>query len=100
MHLEQGPIWEYILNNTYDIYERLGGQINELGAGPLRKIPEDAKEELKKIFEVTGGTEFFKTIEEHSKKKAAEMGLQFCKEGIDNEYFIEVYTANNKSHTA
>jgi heterodisulfide reductase subunit C len=98
-HLEQGPIWEYILDHTHDVYERLGGQINELGAGPLRKIPEDAKDELKKIFEVTGGTEFFKIIEEHSKKKAADMGLQFSDEGIDNEYFIEVYTANNKKHS-
>lgn len=99
MHIEQGPIWEYILENTYDVYERLGGQIDELGAGPLRKIPEDAKDELKKIFEVTGGTDFFEVIEKHSKKKAEEMGLQFDREGIDNEYFIESYTANNGKHT-
>ena len=99
MHLEQGPIWEYILDHTHDVYERLGGKINELGAGPLRKIPDDAKEELKKIFEVTGGTDFFKTIEKYSKKKAAEMGLQFKNDGIDNEYFIEVFTANNKKHS-
>jgi heterodisulfide reductase subunit C len=99
MHLEQGPIWKYILENTYDVYERLGGQINELGAGPLRKIPEDAREELKRIFEVTGGNELFDTIEKYSRKKASEMGLQFDREGIDNEYFIEVYTSNNKSHT-
>ena len=99
MHREQGPIWDYILDNTKDVYERLGGKIDELGAGPLRKIPEDAKEELRKIFEVTGGTEFFNNIEKHSKKKAAEMGLQFSNEGIDNEYFIEIFTANNKSHT-
>jgi heterodisulfide reductase subunit C len=100
MHLEQGPIWEYILDNSHDVFERLGGKIDELGAGPLRKIPEDAKEELKKIFEVTGGKELFNTIEEHSKRKAAEMGLQFKDEGIDNEYFIEVFTANNKNHSS
>jgi heterodisulfide reductase subunit C len=98
MHLEQGPIWKYILENTSDIYERLGGQIDELGCGPLRKIPEDAKQELRNIFEVTGGTDFFENIEEHSRKKAKEMGLQFSDKGIDNEYFIEVYTANNKNH--
>jgi heterodisulfide reductase subunit C len=100
LHLEQGPIWKYILENTYDVYRRLGGQINELGAGPLRKIPEEAKEELKRIFDVTGGTDFFNTIERHSKKKATEMGLQFDNEGIDNEYFIEVFTSNSKNHTA
>jgi len=99
MHPEQGPIWDYLLENTYDIYERLGGQINELGAGPLRRIPEDAKEELIKIFEVTGGTKLYETIETHSRNKAAEMGLQFDEEGIDNEYFIETYTACNKKHT-
>jgi hypothetical protein len=96
--MEQGPIWEYIIEHTDDIYKRLGGQINELGEGPLRKIPEDAKEELRNIFEVTGGTEFFENIEKHSKRKAAEMGLEFKNKGIDNDYFIEVYTANNKKH--
>ncbi len=98
MHLEQGPIWKYILENSNDVYERLGGQINELGAGPLRKIPDDAREELRKIFEVTGGSELFDDIEIHSKKKASEMGLEYESEGIDNEYFIEVFTANNKKH--
>ncbi len=99
MHVEQGPIWKYILENTHEVFERLGGKIDELGAGPLRKIPEDAREELKKIFDVTGGTEFYETIEKHSKKKAEELGLQFSNEGIDNEYFIESYTANNGKHT-
>lgn len=98
-HLEQGPIWKYILDNAHDVFERLGGQINELGAGPLRKIPDDARDELKKIFDVTGGTELYNTIEKYSKVKAEEMGLQFGKEGIDNEYFVEVFTANNKKHT-
>ncbi len=99
MHREQGPVWEYMLENTRDIYERLGGQMDELGEGPLRKIPEDAKEELRKIFEITGGMEMFETIEVHSKKKAAEMGLQFDEEGIDNEYFIMTYTSSGKKHT-
>jgi heterodisulfide reductase subunit C1 len=98
MHREQGPIWEYILANTEDVYERLGGQINELGAGPLRRIPEDAKEELRKIFEVTGGKALFDTIESYSRERAAEMGLQFSDKGIDNEYFAEVFTKNSNTH--
>ena len=98
-HKEQGPVWGYIIEHSKEIYERLGGKIDELGEGPLRKIPDDAKEELRKIFEVTGGKDLYDTIEEHSRKKAAEMGLQFSEEGIDNEYFIEVFTANNQSHT-
>jgi len=99
MHPEQGPIWKFILDNTDEVFERLGGQINGNGTGPLRKIPEEALSELKKIFDVTGGTEFFETIEGHSKKKASEMGLQFKSQGIDNDYFIEIYTANNGKHT-
>jgi heterodisulfide reductase subunit C len=98
MHPEQGPIWRFILDNTDAVFERLGGQLNGDSTGPLRKIPESALEELKKIFDVTGGTEFFETIEEHSKKKAAEMGLQFSDKGIDNDYFVEIYTANNGNH--
>jgi heterodisulfide reductase subunit C1 len=99
LHPEQGPIWEYILENTDDVFERLGGQINGIGTGPLRKIPKEALDELKKIFDVTGGTDFFDLIEEHSRNKAAEMGLQFNNEGTDNEYFVEVYTANSGTHT-
>ncbi|MBK9389997.1 MAG: 4Fe-4S dicluster domain-containing protein [Bacteroidetes bacterium] len=98
LHPEQGPIWEYILDNSDDVFERLGGQLNGIGTGPLRKIPQEALDELKKIFDVTGGTEFFNTIEEHSKRKALEMGIEFSK-GTEDEYFIEVYTTNNGNHT-
>ena len=100
LHPEQGPIWEYILENTDAVFERLGGQLNGNGTGPLRKIPEEALIELKKIFDVTGGTEFFNIIEEHSKRKAAEMGLQLDSEGINNEYFTEVYTTNSGKHNS
>ncbi len=98
MHPEQGPIWQYILDNSDDVFERLGGQINGIGTGPLRKIPKEALDELKSIFDVTGGTEFFDLIEDYSKTKASEMGIQFSTEGLDNDYFVEVFTANNGSH--
>lgn len=99
MHREQGPIWDYILDHTKEIYERFGGRVNEVGEGPLRKITDDVKDELKNIFEVTGGTELFNTIERYSKEKAEDMNLDFQDNGIDNEYFKEVYKANNKKHT-
>lgn len=99
LHPEQGPIWEYILENTDEVFERLGGQINGNGTGPLRKIPPEALDELKQIFDVTGGTDFFKLIEEKSRQKAAEKGLQFSPSGTDNDYFVEVYTANSGKHT-
>ncbi|HNW57012.1 MAG TPA: 4Fe-4S dicluster domain-containing protein [Bacteroidales bacterium] len=99
LHPEQGPIWSYILENTHDVFERLGGKVDEYGEGPLRRIPDDAKEELKNIFEVTGGTEFLNNIERYSKKKAEEMGLQTGENGADNDYFIKVFTENNGHHT-
>lgn len=98
MHPEQGPIWKYILDNTSDVFERIGGQLNG-EEGPLRKIPPEALDELRNIFDVTGGTDFFEIIEDHSRKKASEMGLQYSNKGTDNDYFVEIYTANNGSHT-
>lgn len=99
MHPEQGPVWEYIIDHSREIYERLGVKYDELGEGPLRKIPDDAKEELINIFNVTGGTDFMNTIDEFSRKKAENLGLQIGKEGSDNEYFTRVYTDNNGMHT-
>lgn len=99
MHPEQGPVWEYIIDHSREIYERLGANYNELGEGPLRKIPDDAKAELRKIFEVTGGIDYLNTIEEHSRRKASELGIQAGNEGINNEYFAMVYTENGNNHT-
>lgn len=97
LHPEQGPVWEFIIDHSREIYERLGSNYDELGEGPMRKIPQDAKEELRKIFEVTGGTRFMNLIEEHSKRKAAELGYQ-TGEGINSEYFVKVYTENSGKH--
>jgi heterodisulfide reductase subunit C len=55
-------------------------------------------DEIRKIFDVTGGTERFEKIEEFSKKKAEEMNLKLD-DGIDNDYFRHIYKSNNKSHT-
>lgn len=98
MHPEQGPIWEYILEHTHEVFERIGGRNDGNGTGPLRKIPKEALDELKKIFDVTGGTEFMELIEKHSKRKAEEMGIQFNSEGTDNDYFVKVFTTNNGTH--
>jgi len=98
LHVEQGPVWEYFLEYSHDVFERLGGKIDEYGAGPLRRIPDDAKEELKKIFEVTGGKEMFEDIERFSRLKAKEMGLEAGESGIDNAYFNEVFTSNSGNH--
>jgi hypothetical protein len=55
-------------------------------------------EEIRKIFEVTGGNRRYEKIEYYSKKKAEELDLKLD-ESNDNEYFRYIYKTNNGSHT-
>lgn len=98
MHPEQGPVWDWIQANWRDLFKRLGANYQGEGPGILRKIPEEALDEIRKIFDVTGGTARFEKIEEASREKAMEMNLTLG-EGIDNEYFQHIYKTNNNSHT-
>ena len=98
MHPEQGPVWEWVQENREELFDRLGGNYKGDGPGILRKIPESTLDELKKIFEVTGGLERYSKIEEYSRIKAEEMNLELDG-GLDNEYFRHVYKTNNGSHT-
>jgi len=97
LHPEQGPNWEWIYDNRTELLNRLGGNYNGEGPGILRKIPEETLEELKRIFEVTGGKKRYERIEYFSRMKAAEMDLDFD-EGIDNEYFRHIYKTNSGTH--
>lgn len=99
LHPEQGPIWEWVYENQESIYNKLGGNnYNKVGEGALVKHDEETMDELRNIFKVTGGIDFFDDIEKHSKQKAKEMGLGFKDKGIDNEYFNHVYTYNSNKH--
>ena len=97
-HHEQGPIWEWELENIDIVMKRMGANFKGEGPGILRNIPISALDELEKIFKVTGCIERFEKIEEFSKKKAEEFGMKFD-ETLDNEYFKHIYTANNNTHT-
>ncbi len=55
---------------TGRFFNRLGANYQGDGPGILRKIPEEAMEEIRKIFEVTGGTRRYEKIEFYSKKKS------------------------------
>jgi heterodisulfide reductase subunit C1 len=98
LHPEQGPNWEWVYENRSNLIDRLGGNFNGDGPGILRKIPEETLDELKRIFEVTGGMARYEKIEFYSKKKAEELDLDLD-EGSDNEYFRHIYKTNNGSHT-
>ena len=98
MHPEQGPVWEWMIGNAPETFNRMGANYEGEGAGALRAIPQESLDELKAIFDVTGATEFYETIERFSEKKAREMNLQFDA-SITCEYFNQVYTANEQNHS-
>ncbi|MGD0710189.1 MAG: 4Fe-4S dicluster domain-containing protein [Bacteroidales bacterium] len=97
LHPEQGPVWDWRQKYWKEHFERLGANYKGDGPGILRKIPEEAMDEVRKIFEVTGGNARFEKIEKFSKQKAEELGLVFGN-GIDNEYFSHIYSHNNNTH--
>ena len=90
--LNNGPVWEWIYEHRDEVYERTHSNYKQTGAGALRKVDDDSLNELKQIFEVTGGSEFMENIETYSLQKAEE-------EGMDPEsYFLHTYTDNNGRH--
>lgn len=97
-HPEQGPVWEWEHKNMEAVMERLGANYKKTGPGILRKIPNEDLEEIRRIFDETGGTERFRKIESFSEMKAAEMGLDIDS-GMENEYFNHIYTQITKDHT-
>lgn len=98
LHPEQGPVWDWIQENWKALFKKMGANYQGDGPGILRKIPEEAMDELRKIFEVTGGIQRFENIEKYSRLKAEELNLSID-ESIDNEYFRHIYKSNNGNHT-
>ncbi|PKP03776.1 MAG: hypothetical protein CVU11_07205 [Bacteroidetes bacterium HGW-Bacteroidetes-6] len=95
MFPEQGPQWQWVRDNAEDILAKTGANYNKPGGGALRKIAQSDLDELQRIFDVTGGTKRYETIEYFSKIKAAEMGLQFD-DSNNCEYFHHVYNYNSR----
>ncbi len=91
---EQGPIWDWWQENYKDVMDRMGANYQGEGPGVLRKIPEETMAEVKKIFELTGATERFATIEKYSKLKADEFNLDIS-DKMPNEYVHSVFTTNS-----
>jgi heterodisulfide reductase subunit C len=100
MHPEQGPVWEWVSSNIQEIMDKMGTNYKKEGPGGLRKINPEVLDEIIKIFEVTGCKAMFNTIEKYSRQKARDMEIEFSDHGIDNEYFMSVYTNDNGTHNA
>lgn len=94
MHMEQGPVWKWIVENDKDVFERFGENYCKVGVGAMREIDPESLKEINSIFEVTGGKDFFDKIEHFSDIKAREMGY----DGADDSYFNDVYTTNSGTH--
>lgn len=92
MHPEQGPIWEWIYEHRDEVYDRVHSNYRKEGAGALRKVDDESLNELKQIFEVTGGADFMEMIETHSMDKARELGMD------EESYFLHTYTDNSGKH--
>ena len=96
-HPEQGPVWDWIQENWKDVMDRMGANYKGKGPGILRQIPQESLDELKKIFDLTGGTSRYDKIEELSRQKAEELGWEFD-ESQDCEYFRHANRDNDKKH--
>lgn len=74
-HPESGPVFKWVLEHKQDVYARMGANFGKEGPGALRRIPREDLDELKAIYDVTGGTERIELVEKYSLAKAKEMGM-------------------------
>lgn len=92
-HKESGPVWKWHTGHLEKSLERQGANYMGEGPGVLRRIPQESLDELKAIFDVTGGTERIRHVEECSLQKAREMGLS------PEEYEREAFVHCTDNHT-
>ena len=89
MYPEQGPIWEWLRKNKESILERLGTSYKKDQSGTLRNTSQESLDDLKRIFDETGGTRRFEKIEKYSAAMAKELDIDFS-DGKD-DYFRYLY---------
>lgn len=96
MFPELGPVWQWVRDNREKVLAKVGANYNGSGPGAMRKISKENLDELEKIFEVTGGLDWFDKIEEVSAQKAKELGMEKG-DATDKKsaYFTHVYRYNN-----
>lgn len=93
---EQGPVWQWVRDNRETVLKKVGANYNSSGPGAMRVVSKENLDELYKIFEVTGGIEFFDKIEKFSAAKAKELNKEIGDStNKSSEYFSEAYTVNS-----
>ena len=91
-HPEYGTVGKWVEDNIDDVFDRVGGNYYKPGPGPLRLIAKESLDDLKSIFDVTGGTERMEFVKKCSEKKAKEMGM------TEEEYFDQVFNVTGSYH--
>jgi heterodisulfide reductase subunit C len=86
---EQGPVWKWMRENRVSMLKRLGASYRENRSGALRNTNKESLNDLKKIFDETGGTARFEKIERYSSEMAKKMNKEFSKE--KDEYWRYLY---------
>lgn len=98
LHPEQGPVWKWYVEHAEEVADRLGANYNKSGPGALRIIDQKNLDDVKRIFDVTGGSKLYEDIEKFSKEKAKQMKISTDETGINNEYFFHTYIENSNNH--
>jgi len=79
-HPEQGPVWTWYRDHAESILKRLGGAYREEKAGTLRTIGKEDMDELRRIFDETGGTKRFEDLERYLGEEKTEMNQEKSEE--------------------
>jgi heterodisulfide reductase subunit C len=93
-HPEQGTVWKWVYYNMNAVYARVGANLYKEGAGAMRQIAEENLSELASIFNESGGSALFSTIEKYSLEMAQELGLTDGDGDPDKDKYID-YLLNN-----
>lgn len=91
-HSESGPVFKWVLENKEEVYARLGANFGKPGPGALRQIPQEDLDELRAIYDETGGTERIEQVEKYSLEKAREMGM------TQEEYLQYTFSHCSRGH--
>lgn len=86
LHPEQGPIWEWYLEHIEDVAPKMGANYHGDGPGALRNIREENLQEVRRIFEATGGKRLLEEIDASTRK---ETGIS-----DSGELFHKTFTEN------
>lgn len=92
-HPEQGLTWQWVYNNTKDLFDRFDNDYGKLNGGAMRLIDEQTMKELQDILTVSGADEMYQTIETHSLKYAKENGFE-----SEEAYLHHLITFNSGKH--